>query len=304
MTSSFSNNDMPKIKDSLEEYYSSLFKENDKRELSSTKTPYFFDTMKNIALINDNDFAFNNFISQCINYNIGKTNADNNEMLKILSSDTSKINDIQKFINTVSVILDILEAYKKFINENANYMSSLSNLESIKLSASTDASNTYYFNTSSSIQLELKIASFNITNSNHIFTIIVSSETSQIVNKSSHDYTSFNTTSTVLQQSKDIINNLLYFLMNISPQNAKIEVYCLYYYYKLVKCYMLLTCSSTNIAINNISSTSTLDNIRLTNTSSQDSEINIFTSSETLLEDYNSSTSKRVASVLKTGDQL
>ena len=305
MASSFSNTDNLKIKDSLEEYYSALFKENDKRELSSAKTPYFFDTIKNIALINDNDFAFNNFISQCINYNIGKTNADNNEMLKILS-DTSKINDIQKFINTVSVILDILEAYKKFIDENANYMSSLSNLASIKLSASTDAStdasNTFSFNTSYK-QLKLKIASFSTSSNNNIFTIDDDSSVplSQTVTKSSHRYEPFNSDKTVLQQSKDIINNLLYFLMNISPQNAKIEVYCLYYYYKLVKCYMLLTCSSTNIAINNISSSATLDNIRLTNTSSPDSEISIFTSSETLLEDYTStSTQKRSASVLKS----
>lgn len=293
MASSFSNTDNLKIKDSLEEYYTSLFKEEDKRELVNN-TPYFFDTMKNIALINDNDFAFNNFISQCINYNIGKTNADNNEMLKILS-DTSKINDIQKFINTVSVILDILEAYKKFINENANYMSSLSNLASIKLSPSTTGLNTYFFNTVTK-ELELKIISFS-TNNNNIFTII-SGETSQIVNKSSHVYISF-TETPVLQQSKDIINNLLYFLMNISPQNAKIEVYCLYYYYKLVKCYMLLTCSSTNIAINNISSSATLNNIRLTNTSSSGSEISIFTSSETLLGDYTDD-DKRTASVLKS----
>ena len=301
MASSFSNTDNLKIKDSLEEYYSALFKENDKRELSSAKTPYFFDTMKNIAVINENDFAFNNFISQCINYKIGKTNDYNNEMLKILS-DTSKINDIQKFINTVSVILDILEAYKKFIDENANYMSSLSNLASIKLSASIDASNTCTFDTTSK-QLELKIASFS-TSSNSIFNID-SSEPSQTVTKSpespespesSHRYEAFNSDKTVLQQSKDIINNLLYFLMNISPQNAKIEVYCLYYYYKLVKCYMLLTCSSTNIAINNISNSATLDNIRLTNTSSPGS---IFTSSETLLNDY-TELNKRSASVLKS----
>lgn len=293
MASSFSNTDNLKIKDSLEEYYTSLFKEENKRELLNN-TPYFFDTMKNIALINDNDFAFNNFISQCINYNIGKTNANNNEMLKILS-DKSKINDIQKFINTVSVILDILEAYKKFIDENANYMSSLSNLASIKLSASTTGLNTYFFNIETK-ELELKIISFS-TNNNNIFTII-SDETSQIVNKSSHVYISF-TENPVLQQSKDIIKNLLYFLMNISPRNAKIEVYCLYYYYKLVKCYMLLTCSSTNIAINDISSSAILDNIRLTNTSSSGSEISIFTSSETLLGDYTND-DKRTASVLKS----
>ena len=307
MASSFSNTDNLKIKDSLEEYYSALFKENDKRELSSAKTPYFFDTMKNIAVINDNDndFAFNNFISQCINYKIGTNEANNNnEMLKILS-DTSKINDIQKFINTISVILDILDAYKKFINENANYMSSLYNLASIKLSESSGSSNTCSFDTSSK-QLELKIASFSTSSNNNIFTI-VSGEPSQTVIKSpelpeqSHSYEQFNTNRTILQQSKDIINNLLYFLMNISPQNAKIEVYCLYYYYKLVKCYMLLTCSSTNIAINNISNSASLDNIRLTNTSSPGSEISIFTSSETLLEDYTStSTQKRSASVLKS----
>jgi len=96
MANSFSNTDMPKIKVSLEDYYTSLFEEIDKKELSSSKIPYFFDTMKNIDIVNNNDFAFNKFINQCIKYKIG-TNvpANNNEMLQILSN-TGKITIIHK----------------------------------------------------------------------------------------------------------------------------------------------------------------------------------------------------------------
>jgi hypothetical protein len=294
MASSFTNTDMPKIKDSLEDYYTSLFQETDKR-VPALNTPYFFDTMKNIAIVNDNDFSFNKFINQCINYKIGTNNANNNDMFKILSN-TAKINDIQKYINTVSVILDILEAYKKFINENANYMSTLPSLTSIKLSASDTGVNTYNF-VVSTIQLELKIVSFNITNTNNIFTT-TTGISSQTVTKSSHNYAPFSSGRSVLLQSKDIINNLLYFLMNITPKNAKVEVYCLYYYYKLVKCYMLLTCSCTNITINDITSTAALDNIRLITVSGISSEINVSTSSQTLLNDYTND-NKRSASELK-----
>lgn len=299
MTNSFTNTDITKIKEALEDYYNSLIIDEDKTDRSNNKTPYFFNNMKNISTIRSDDFDFNQFIHQCINYKIGKKN-NNNIMLEILEQNNTannvKINNIQKYINTISVIIDILEAYKNYIDINENYISIIPDIKTIKLQSSTTTTNngTYGNNI-----LILNIKSFS-TNINNIFTLLEGETLFQTFNKfTPADSTTLNpyisplNTKEKLQQSKDIINNLLYFLINITGNNAKIEIYALYNYYNLVKCYMLLTCSSTNIAINDITTvTSSIHNIRLTTNNS------IYTSSETLLLDY-TDISKRDVSVIK-----
>ena len=302
MTNSFNNTDINKIKDALEDYYSSLIIDEDKTESSDNRTPYFFNNMKNISTIRSDDFYFNHFIHQCINYKIGKNN-NNNNMLNILQQnnnvDVDKINNIQIYINTISVIVDILEAYKNYIDNNENYISTISELSTIKLQFSTTTNNGIYTTADGNNILTLNIKSFSI-NSSSIFTLpaIQTSPPSQTFNKFTPAGSTTLTpyilpinTKSRLDQSKDIINNLLYFLINITDKNAKIEIYALYYYYKLVKCYMLLTCSSTNIAINNIGNNN-IHNIRLTSNNS------IYSSSATLLSPYNNNT--RTASDIKT----
>lgn len=309
MADSFTNTDITKIKETINDYYNSLIIDEDKTERSDNKVPYFFDTMKNISTVKSDDFYFNQFINQCINYKIGKNN-NNNDMLNILqqnnNANVDKINNIQIYINTISVIIDILEAYKHYIDNNENYINSISQISTIKLALiqpSSTLNNGTYDNNKT---LLLNIKSFSI-NTNNIFTQSTSTSTTpfQIFNKFSDDDKTILTpyilpinTKSKLEQCKDIINNLLYFLINITDKNAKIEIYSLYYYYKLIKCYMLLTCSSTNITINDISNiTINIHNIRLTSNNS------VNTSPQTLLSSYNNNI-RSVSDIKKEYDNV
>jgi undecaprenyl pyrophosphate phosphatase UppP len=280
MANSFTNSSIDSINSLLAEYYSSLFEEVDKTEKSSYKTPYFFDIMKDIKNVDNTDFKFNQFIKQCVYYTIG-TDGNNNDMLDIITTgnnaDTDKINDAHTYIYTVCSIIDILEAYKNYIDTNKNYLTSIPAFVSIKLSKGT--TNTGSFNKDTKT-LDLKIQSFPANSETSIFTKAANGNY-QIVNKIDAVYIS-PTDGDALSQSQSIIKNLLYFLLNISSKNAKVEVYCLYYYYEVMRCYILLTCASTNIAINDMSSTGRIHGIKF------DTSSTIYVS-----DDYNADSDSR-----------
>jgi len=271
--------------------------------------------------------TFNSFIDAIVNFNLSNKVENYNQLLKIKSSNTqTTFNDgvivnIYSCMNIVNVFIDILEAYKDFIDTNTNFKELLNDIVGIhivekysKIRATTSSiidqgfidKNVGYVKTFEEGKiLFLSINSFSYTDANtnnHIFTpystnndiaayntndiasygLFANADTTngvfhtgrtkinykkQTVSKNSgvikmntddqnYDYINNTTLFTLENRDKNILKNFLYFLMRINPDNARIQVYALYYYYKIIKLYILLTLATYNIIIYNISSAS------------------------------------------------
>jgi hypothetical protein len=80
---------------------------------------------------------FNKFIMSCFNYNISSSESSVYGQFKIKSGTTAnlpELKDIRYHINTINVIIDILEAYKTFIElESVNFKALINNVNNIQL---------------------------------------------------------------------------------------------------------------------------------------------------------------------------
>ena len=278
------------IKNSIKEYYSNLFNENDKR---TGNKPYFFDMMKDITNIDtDNNYKFNQFIKNCFNLNISESTTDDvtTTISNIDTTSFSSINEIHSHINAVSIIIDIIDAYKNFMDVNRDYKDKLISIIGIKLKSSNYINSGKIENVSTGDNqgnyLILNIRSYtggDVLNQNDLtlkdvgtgIAADVSEGTAAAIPavktyvKDGYSHSEFVKEDAYYFQNRKIINNLIYFLLNISQSAIKIEIYTLYYYFNIVKCYMLLSCASTNIGINDIGTSvtdsSTYNCINLTN---------------------------------------
>lgn len=252
------------IKNSIKEYYDNLFNENDKKTNSK---PYFFDMMKDIRNIDDNNnYKFNQFIKNCFNINIDESTSASGVRTIVSNIDTTtytSINEIHSHINAVNIIINIIEAYKNYIDVNRDYKDKLNNIIGIKLKLSNYInsgkieSETTGDNPGSYLILNIRSFVDGVEeNKNDLIIKDTGSGTGTDAIKtylnSTILHSDFNNTDDYFVQNRNIINNLIYFLLNISESVIKIEIYTLYYYFNIVKCYMLLSCASTNIGINDI----------------------------------------------------
>lgn len=71
----------------------------------------------------------------------------------------------------------------------------------------------------------------------------------------------------VQNRDRAIIQNFLYFLIRMNKDDARTQVYALYYYYKIVRLYALLICASVNIAIFNVKGNTKLSYIKINSVS-------------------------------------
>jgi len=269
------------IKNSIREYYSNLFDENDK-SAGGVDKPYFFDMMKDITNIDteNNNYKFNQFIKKCFNLDISESNADGvtTTISNIDTTSFNSINEIHSHINAVSIIIDIIDAYKNFINVNRDYKDRLLNIIGIKLKYSSINSGIIEDNQGN--YLSLNINSYEGSGDNDLILKdegtgiaasagIIAIPAVKTYVKEGFSYSNFTDSDSYYTQNSNIIKNLIYFLLNISNSAIKIEIYTLYYYFNIVKCYMLLSCASTNIGINDIGSSvtnyTTYNCINLTN---------------------------------------
>jgi hypothetical protein len=270
MSTAITNNSISDIKSTIKSYYDTLFIESDKTyNLNGIKKNYFFNIMGNITNFDITlQYDFNILTSYCIDYKLGTKKSDFDDRLQILDINNTNgartinpgiIDNIHKNIRTVNVIIDILNAYKHFIDNNIGYINNIDSITQITLSNNATISSLY-----SSPNLTLSIPSYNdLTTTSPVYTSKLELFNSNGIYEKGTAFTELSQLST----HKNIISNLMFFLLNINKENANVIINTLYYYYELVKCYMLLVCASTNIAINNIKDSRTSDlfhRIRLT----------------------------------------
>lgn len=232
---------------------------------------------------------FNDFIRGCINFKISNRPTSYDPLFKILENNTSDVNqkadvigNIHRHINLLNVIIDIFEAYKVFIDENSQDLkekvNKITTIEIVnkhsRLTEKTGIKNYGYLLNEST--LILSINSFNISTTppsiNSVLTVTgndintiaefntnttsVSPATpantykKQSVTKSSAVYNKTDENKDTI--GKKIIENVLYYLINMDKDHCRNQVYSLYHYYKFVKCQVLLTCATINLAINNL----------------------------------------------------
>jgi hypothetical protein len=323
------NKNITEIRTLLRNYYNSFILDNDKE---------LFSEMQNIGGTNragiipsntaEKSYSielFQKFIHSVVDNNIsndadkgytksGGTSELNNGMLKIKDSNGFVLPNL-KFvfvcINIINVFVDILEAYKYFIDNETDFINILKNVNKIVLVPSThrtkahiDATLTtttqpnigYHINTySEQSKLFLAIRSFYISSgvSNTIFTpdTTVSSDIladgitgktpqndglyegttlnfksyfNQLAYNSAASSFNINTTEytkttnsyadTLENMQKNTLNNFLLFLAKMNPDNARIQVNALYFYYKYVQLYTTLIFSTMNVALNDSTS--------------------------------------------------
>lgn len=322
------NKNMTEIRTLLRNYYNSFILDDNKE---------LFSEMQNIGgtnragIIPSDTTApsysielFQKFIHSVVDNNIssdaasgytvsGGTSELNNGVLKIKDSSGFVLTNL-KFvfvcINIINVFVDILEAYKYFIDNETDFINILKYVNKIVLVPSTHRKKEhltagsvttvssqpnigYHINTSSEqSKLFLAINSFYVSSgaSNTIFTLAHNTDTladqnsgkttnadglfdlttanfsqyvSQVADNAAADF-KINTTSytkttnsyagSLENMQKNALNNFLLFLVKMNPDNARIQVNALYFYYKYVQLYTTLVFSTMNVALNDSTS--------------------------------------------------
>ncbi len=327
----------------LKNYYNAFIINSE--DTVSPNTPYFFHEMKNILGSKDANVIsestnhpkenLNDFIRTCINWKLSTDYNVYDNLLKLYKingtrlsttvgpsqkiENTVLIKDIHRYINLINVIIEILEAYKTFIETNSAYKTAIKDIHTIQLvnkfsrvyTASTDPEQGYsnygyiHEKIGNNTILMLSIESFNSDNSvfdqDLTYTTQIDSFTNfwdpdgasgagdikqngtsyvgykrQQVKLENNDVKfnsdSFNTNyfntldsaTSIERRDKQIIKNVLYFLVRMNKDYARTQVAALYYYYKIVLYHILLTCASVSVAVNNVKVTSeTLSHIKL-----------------------------------------
>jgi hypothetical protein len=303
------------LKNILNEYHNTFITDRDDPQ---TSTSYFPEMKITYTSATDIQYTapdgnvvwnienFNKFIMSCFNYKISSSDERVYNQFKIKSGATAnakELKDIRYHINTINVIIDILEAYKKFIElESVNFKALINNVNNIQLVNKFCRPNkTATFNNLPNVgyihkatgesTLVLSITSFH--KDNHAFTPVNSThkvvtsinefidgdtlkspltneylkqtinfnaaENKVFLNGNAGEM-SYNPQNTTLTEAdgqardKRIINNLLYFLVRMSKDNIRLQVFALYYYYKLARAYIYMHCATINVSINDVTS--------------------------------------------------
>lgn len=303
----------------LQTYYNTFMVEmND----PVTSEPYVFKEMRNIgankqASVPTDDVSsdkvysieqFNRFINSIVNFRVSNNVNNYDDLLKIRKSNNTQdinlgtVKHIFSCMNVINVFVDILEAYKYFIdNDPTLFKAKIQLIEKIHIVSKNHKTKTdhaagvnknigYYvdINPHKSV-LFISINSFD--ENNKVFTIFGSNtdnssrsgtpaylfdgtdmefatfkaetvekqtlngNASVVINNEIHNYKPANELLTFEERDKALLKNFLYFLINMKPDNVRLQVNALYYYYKFVQLYTLLVLTTLNVTINNLSMT-------------------------------------------------
>lgn len=323
------NTFMIQTKDSAGNEY--IFKEM--KDISSGKTatiPTTFDA-NSVAY---NIEMFNDFIRSIINFKLSNNLSYYDKALKIKNADNTTnvgvVRHIFSCINIVNVFVDILEAYKYFLDNETDPISFLKEITEIRLvsqyakkSISSFGTNRKQnvgykrgLSTSDTNTLFLSIRSLVITSSgssNHIFDLNTSTTTQTLaentglfnsvgalvktgpdvsapdvtyryqsvskegtnikINDAIYSYKNYTDLFNFENRDKYILQNFLYCLMKLEPDNIRMQINGLYYYYKTIKAYIVLVLTSWNVTINTLTgSSATLDKILLLSTATGETD--------------------------------